>query len=481
MQALGLWLPLMLAAALVGDLWPVQAHTQPPARVVDGAYRGYVAVRLLGNGQSEVVEELNADRLFIPASVLKIITVATALEHLGPEYRWLTRLTSSGTIAGGILDGDLIIEPGADPTWGDDFGDDGATQPLAALARQISARGLTRISGDLIVDASRFPGRPHPTDRSFSDLPYRYGTPSAALAVDEATITVRVAPGRSVGEPANIRAPEDVEVINQTTTVGRERQGAGTLDFLPVWGTNTLLLRGEYPISEAPFVVSASDPVPKLRVARRLREALGAAGVTVDGVVRLQFQNVVAHAQRATLAEFRSRPLADLLDTTLTDSHNWYADMLTLTLALEVTGSGRFEDGVEVISDFVTGLLPTGAVTQTSLSISDGSGLSSSNLVTPTTVVRVLAHALEQPWGTTLVDSLARPGTGTLVAWPRLPPVAAKTGTLRHTVGLAGILDPGSSRPVIFCYFVNHHPDQPSAARREIASAVGRWRTADSR
>ena len=148
MQALGLWLPLMLAAALVGDLWPVQTHTQPPARVVDGAYRGYVAVRLLGNGQSEVVEELNADRLFTPASVLKIVTVATALEHLGPEYRWLTRLTSSGAIAGGVLDGDLIIEPGADPTWGDDFGDDGATQPLAALARQISARGLTRISGE---------------------------------------------------------------------------------------------------------------------------------------------------------------------------------------------------------------------------------------------------------------------------------------------------------------------------------------------
>ena len=47
MQALGLWLPLMLAAALLGDLWSAQAHTQPPARAVDGAYRGYVAVRLL--------------------------------------------------------------------------------------------------------------------------------------------------------------------------------------------------------------------------------------------------------------------------------------------------------------------------------------------------------------------------------------------------------------------------------------------------
>ena len=155
----------------------------------------------------------------------------------------------------------------------------------------------------------------------------------------------------------------------------------------------------------------------------------------------------------------------------------WYADMLTLTLALEVAGSGRFEDGVAVISDFVTGLLPDDAKTQANLWILDGSGLSSSNLVTPTTVVRVLAHALAQPWGRTLVEALAGPGAGTLAAWPRVPPIAAKTGTLRHTVALAGILDPGPNAPVIFCYFVNNHPERRWAARGEIASALRRWRT----
>ena len=124
----------------------------------------------------------------------------------------------------------------------------------------------------------------------------------------------------------------------------------------------------------------------------------------------------------------------------------------------------------------MTGLLDDAAKAQTSLLIWDGSGLSPSNLVTPATVVRVLTHALEQPWGGTVIDALAGPGDGTLAAWPRLPPVVAKTGTLRHTVALAGILDPGSQAPVIFCYFVNHHPGRPSAARREIATALRRWR-----
>ena len=126
--------------------------------------------------------------------------------------------------------------------------------------------------------------------------------------------------------------------------------------------------------------------------------------------VRLQSQSVAAPDQISALAELRSGPLEDVLERILTESHNWYADMLTLTLALEVAGSGRFEDGVEVVSDFVTGLLDDEAKAQASLWIRDGSGLSSSNLVTPTTVVRVLAHALEQPWGRTVVDALAGPG-----------------------------------------------------------------------
>ena len=475
MKPLGLLLPIVVAVALIGLPSIGESQVQRPARGVDGAYRGYLAVRLLGGGEHEVIDELNAGRLFVPASVLKVVTVAAALEHLGAEYRWLTRLTSNGAIAGTVLDGDLVIEPGADPTWGEAFFDGGGAEPLADLAHQVRERGLTRISGDLVVDASRFPGRLHPTDRSYGDLPYRHGTPPAALAVDEATITVRVAPGASVGEPARVSAPAGVEVINHTTTVGRG--GHGTLDFVPLWGTNTLLLRGEYPISEGPFVVSASDPAPELRVARQLREALAEAGVTVGGAVRLQSRAVGAVDQLVALAELRSRPLEDVLERILTNSHNWYADMVTLTLALEVAGSGRFEDGVEVISDFVTRLLPDDAKTRASLWIRDGSGLSSSNLVTPTTVVRVLAYVLEQPWGRTVVEALAGPGAGTLAAWPRVPPIAAKTGTLRHTVGLAGILDPGPNAPVIFCYFVNHHPERRWAARGEIASALGRWRT----
>ena len=445
----------------------------------DGAHRGYLAARMGDDGRLEVIDALNADRFFVPASVLKVVTASAALEQLGTGYRWRTRLRSPAAVTGTVLDGDLVIEPGGDPTWGRDRFPGGATEPLAALAEQIRARGITRIGGDLVVDASRFPGRRHPLDRGFGDLPYRHGTPPAPLAVDEATITVRVAPGRSIGAPARVEAPDGVTVINLTTTAGRDRHGAGTLDFLPVWGTDTLLLRGEYPLTEPSFVVPVSDPAPSLRAARRLQAALVEAGVAVDGQVRLERTRPAAAGPATVLAELRSPPLDDLLDPLLTRSHNWYADTLALTLGLEAAGTGRFDDGVEVIADFALDLRADGAAPD-DLSIRDGSGLSAANLVTPAAVVRVLAYAARQTWGARLLEALAGPGQGTLAAWPRVPPVAAKTGTLRHTVALAGILDPGSETPVVFCYFVNHDNRRPAAARREIAAALRSWRNGES-
>ena len=462
-------LPAYLASSLVA--------AQPATSSVDASYRGYFVARVSSDGELEVIDELNPDRLFVPASVLKVITVAATLEQLGPDHRWTTRLTTRAPITNGALAGDLVIEPGADPTWNADHFDEGAEAPLAQMARQVRDRGVEWISGDLVIDMSRFPGRAHPLDRSFGDLPYTTGTPAAALSGDEATVTIRVSPGPAVGQPARVAAPDSVEVINETTTVGRDRHGAGTLDFVPVWGTDTLLLRGEYPISEPPFTVPASDPAPERRIAHRLLKALREAGVTLEGRIRVRRQPPTETTGSTTVAEFRSIPVSDLLEAILTDSHNWYADMLVLTLANEVAGTGRFDDGVEVVSEFAASLLDDDAKAEWSVRLEDGSGLARSNLVTPATVVRVLAHVLQQPWGRTVVGALAGPGEGTLEAWPGIPRIAAKTGTLGHTVTLAGILDPDTAAPVIFSYFVNHHPDRAVVARREIASALARWRT----
>ena len=282
-----------LAIAVLALLPAPGTVAAQPAAAADGAHRGYLAARLTGGGQLQVLEELHADRFFVPASVLKLATVAAALEHLGAGYRWTTRLTARGAIDGEVLAADLVVEPGADPTWGPQGAGDAG---LAALAGQVRTRGITRIAGDIVIDTSRFPGRRHPLDREYGDLPYAHGTPAAALAVDEGTITAHVAPGAAVGRPARVRVADGIKVINQTVTVGQERHGSGTLDLVPVWGTDMLLLRGEYPISEPAATVAASDPragpprgpAPAARARRGGRGAgrAGAAGTAAGGAWR---------------------------------------------------------------------------------------------------------------------------------------------------------------------------------------------------
>ena len=222
-------------------------------------------------------------------------------------------------------------------------------------------------------------------------------------------------------------------------------------------------------------MVAVSDSEPERRAARALRGALEDLGVTVEGSVRLGEPFVESSVAQELVAELRSPALETVLDSILTSSNNWYADMLALTLAREVAGTGRFRDGAAVVSTFLANLSDEDQGSKTRLVIRDGSGLSAMNLLTPMAIVGLLAHVIEQPWGDQLVSALAVTGEGTLAAWPSVPQIAAKTGTLRHTVGLAGYLEMGNEPPIIFCYFVNHLPGPSSIGRGEIASSLERW------
>jgi serine-type D-Ala-D-Ala carboxypeptidase/endopeptidase (penicillin-binding protein 4) len=442
----------------------------------DRGFTGLLAIR----GEQVLAEE-NADRLFVPASVHKLVVAAAALHHLGPEHRSVTRVRAAGLVVeapgpgGGEreLRGDLVVEAAGDPSWSAALRDCDARRPLRELALQLRAVGIARVTGDLVVDASRFPGRSIPLDWGRGDAALGYGAAPSALALDENVVRLSMAPGRAVGEPARLTAPAGLELVNQTATVSRARHGKGTVDFLPVWGTSTVVVRGEYPISEPPFAVRLAAPDPLERAARALQEELEAAGVAIAGGIRVVATAPPA-ADDAVLAAVSSAPLADVLALVLADSHNWYAEMLLRQLAREVAGEGRLDAGLEVERRFLeeaVGLEPSWFV------LDDGSGLSPSNLLTPRAVVELLRFCLEQPWSRVLLDSLSSGPKGTLATWGRTPAIAAKTGTLRHTQTLAGVLgaaEPGTE-PVVFAAFLNHRADARPSLKSEIVRRLWEW------
>ncbi len=202
-----------------------------------------------------------------------------------------------------------------------------------------------------------------------------------------------------------------------------------------------------------------------------LREALGRAGIAVEEGVE------VSHGPLPpgkVLARWRSAPLADWLPLLLTDSQNWYAEMLLRVLAAQV-GEGRSDEGLRVVREMLeleVGI-ETGAVAQ-----DDASGLSPFNLTTPRAVARLLEWSLARPWKESFVGALATPGKGTLATWPALPAsLAAKTGTLQNALGLAGYLSPRGPQPTVFVIFWSQTPAGRGDLRRDIANLVGRWAT----
>lgn len=466
---------------------PVEAQEGTP----QGGFRG----RLVVDGQQRTLAAENADRLMTPASVLKLVIATAALHHLGSEHRITTHLRSVGDIRDGILQGDVWIEAAGDPTWSRHFFPDNPEHPLDLLAGQIRQLGVDTIDGDLVVSTARFAGRSLPPSRALDEFPYAWATATSSLAINDNSLRLEIAPGPRPGVAARARlldvdrnAGDDItaggssdreggktaetsvlRLTNNMTTVSSERHGKGTVDVLPAWDRPEILLRGEYPVSEPAYVIDVSHPQPEISAAQALRRALERQGVRIDGSLRHTSQ-APPQASRP-LARFTSPPLEERLLPILRESRNWHAEMLLRTLAYEVDGSGRLDTGLEIERRF---LVETVGLDAASFVLDDASGVSPYNLVTPRAVAELLRYAWQQPWHRAFLDALARPGQDTLEAWGRLPRLAAKTGTLRHCIGLAGYLDPLQEMrppvtPTIFVDLIHHDPSPRPQLRTRMA------------
>lgn len=418
----------------------------------------------------------NPDRLLVPASVLKVVVAAAAMHHLGPDYRAETWVVAEGALNDGVLTGDLVWVGGGDPTWNRRFHPADARTPVRELIRRLKQKSLARVRGDLVIDGSRFPGRPFPAVRAINEIAFGFAAPSAALAVDEGSLGFYIAPGKSVGAPAIARpqnpgnVPKALVWINHMVTAPPERDGRGTVDFQPVWNSMTLNLRGEYPITEPAYTLSLAAPDGELYAGEVILAELRAAGIQVEGQVKVRRTASVGGEAQIRLASWTSPPLSQWLVPILQESLNWYAEMLLRQLALATTGEGRTDGGLDQVAAFLT---ETVGVDDGAFQLDDGSGISPYNLLTPRAVVEVLAWSRRQEWAKVWLDSFAGSKVGTLEAWPALPQdMVAKTGTLRHTLALAGYARLGSPSVAEFACFLGHRPDPRPALRRELVTKV---------
>ena len=374
------------------------------SRTVLGVYVGAV-------GETDVVVHNNRIKLFMPASTMKLVTSAAALDRLGAYYRWETKVAVDATpTSGGVVVGNLYLIGGGDPTLATkarkkSLGIPGASY-IDDLADAVEAAGVKRVTGALVADESFFDSR-------------RIGNGWKTTYLSEC-------------------APLSGLTVNKNLTATKGR------------------------VSNPPL--TAGTIFQRLLIDRGILCKQGVkVGVTPKGRIRI--------------GEERSSPLYVIATAMNRNSDNFLAEMMAKTNGRVVKGAGTTVSGTRVGASELT----SAGVPAAQYRLTDGSGLSRYNKLTPASLVTLERYAAKKGWGRYFDLSLAIAGVnGTLADRMRGTAAArvchGKTGTLSDVSALSGYVTAKSGTRFAFSVVTNGADVTKSRALQDrIAIFLATW------
>ncbi|HWA77222.1 MAG TPA: D-alanyl-D-alanine carboxypeptidase/D-alanyl-D-alanine-endopeptidase [Polyangiaceae bacterium] len=397
-----------------------------------------------------------------PASNQKLLTMAVALERLGPDFRFSTSL--HGRAAGDTLS-ELVLRSNGDPTL--------SLDDLLHLARELAAQGYRRVSGDLLVDQSAF-------DRLWDPPAYEkhmdewatYRAPVSAVAVEGNTVSLHVA-ANAQGSPARVWVtPEGLATVSGSVATGPAGRAHDVrLSVRAQSGGFTLLVGGTMPSSQAPLAFGRRIADPELAPGRALLGLLREQQISISGSVRSGGSEI--QAERVSV---RSRSLAEVLHALGKHSDNFVAEMLLKSVGANASGTaGSSAAGATVIEEY----LSRHAALDLGTRLKNGSGLYDANRVSAFTLTRVLGEVANDPRVyPEFLASLSIGGLdGTLSQRFRslrnARTVRAKTGTLASVTALSGyVLRAAPNGPLAFSVLLNGVGDKLAEGRQRIDRAI---------
>lgn len=470
--------PMLIAASIalmIGAASPALALQPPPlqqrvevalAEAGPGTRFGLVVTTTDGR---ELIA-INPDNRFIPASNTKMLTTAavfanmTALDQPDAAAGAAVRLDWSG---GRVPD--VVLAGRGDARLSS--AEDCVANCLAALADAVAAR--TRRVRHVIGDDSLLPDQRWSPGMSWNNIQSRYGTAISALTLDDNEFAIRVSPGAAGEQPA-LDMLGYYEVANLATTVA---EGKTELELHRLPNSRTVRLSGTIAAGAEPETLRLGIDDPAHFAAWRFRALLKARGVKVQGDTKAQHRPVTrgddpAHRigpavprspEPEALAQLTPPPLAEDLTHVNKVSQNLHSELLIRRLGL-VGGTGSIEDGVAAIAK----MMEQAGVPRTAWDLSDGSGMSTYNRLSPRATAALLRWAAAQPWGAAWRETFPVAGVdGTLSRRFRDTPLHgrlfAKTGTLNATNALSGYMTAHSGQTLIFSFFANDVPGDAGA------------------
>ena len=426
-----------------------------------------VEVRDVKTGR--VLYARNAEKNLKPASTLKVVTTAAALDAFGPQERLRTTVETAGRIdALGRVVGDVYLVGGGDPNLSGRFHDNRPTAPFEELAAQLASAGVRRIEGRLVGHEGLFAGERRGEDWSWGDLVWCYGAEVSALSFNDNCVDLEVAAGEREGDAAVVRAspPSDYyRVVSSVTTLARG--AAGELRVDRSLGSNVIRISGTHAIGQPAWTGSVALEDPARYAATVFGEVLAARGITVSGLVATSSDPLPE--PRRVLAAIQGQPMSALVGVINKKSQNLHTETLLRLLGARRERIGTVESGRAAVDDFLRRM----GVETESWSLQDASGLSRSDLLTPHGMVTLLAAMDRHPHAEFFRASLPIAGEdGTLENRMRGTAaegrVLAKTGSIRNVNALAGYVNTRRGQRLAFYVTANHHTAGSSEATAAI-------------
>lgn len=411
----------------------------------------------------EFIFKHNESKNFVPASTQKIVTTSAALDLLGEDFKFTTKLYLDGQIMpNGEFLGNVIIRGLGDPTISKYY----HRNPMEILenwAKKIDSLGISSIKGKIIADDSYFDNAYYGQGWSWDDFPYYYSSQVSALTINDNRVDFYIYSGDSVDDYSHITnypvSPYYRLINNVKTAVSSNN---AVINSNREINSNIIKLSGAVPFEKSrksSQAISVTIDNPSMFFLNLFKQKLEEMKIVVNGVLvrKADTPENIDYLSMFPLIETFSPPISEIIAVINQESHNLAAEMVFKTLGKESSGIGSFESGAE----FVTKYLAKAGVNTQNVRIVDGSGLSRLNLISPRSMISVLNYIYRSSFRDVFMKSLAKPGEpGTLKrrmsrskAEKR---VYAKTGSMNYISAICGYITTNDNETFAFAIMLEN-------------------------
>lgn len=450
---------------------------------IHSTVKSYSESKILKNAQwalyakyfdnDEEIIAYNQNMSLAPASGLKVFTSSAALDILGEEYRFDTKLYYDGIISDGSLEGDIIIVGGGDPSLGSDAvrGSLNLDDLIEVWMRAIEDLGIVEIKGSILADELKYESNPVPDHWEWIDLGNYYAAPSSALSINDNLYYLYFKPADTVGDIAEVlRTEPEIPGLNFTNYMRTGEYGSGDNGYVYSAPLQfDAALRGTIPAGTSEFSIKGSIPDPALFTAQYLSKTLNEHYIRVigePGKVAIPGN----YNERNLVFVSVSPPLKEIVYVMNKRSNNIYTEMLLKEISYKRSGLGSTSDGIKHIENF----LNSKSINTDGLLLYDGSGLSRANAITAKMMVDLLVANTDSRYFNSFHNSLAvvgdpndigslrNTGIGTAIekkAW-------IKSGLLEGVRSYSGYIENKSERTIVFSFIANNFNGSGSEVSR---------------